>query len=167
MYHFFYDSSSGEKGADNNFLDVSKFDEQLKYLKDNDFFFPTFNELADFIDGKIDLPQKSVILTIDDGNITFFSLAIPIIEKYEVPVTSFAITSNCDTNIITQYESSYVYFESHSHNLHQAGKNGKGLLINLSYEEAYADIVKSIDILNSKEAFCYLFGDYNNTTIQV
>ena len=167
MYHFFYDSSAGGKGSDNNFLDISKFEEQLKYLKDNDFFFPTFTELSDFIAGKIDQPKKSVILTIDDGNVTFFALAIPIIEKYEVPVTSFAITSNCDSSTITQYESDYVHFESHSHNLHQAGQNGKGLLVNISYEKAYADIEQSISIVNSKDAFCYPFGHYNNTAIQV
>lgn len=167
MYHFFYDSSAGGKGSDNNFLDISKFEEQLKYLKDNDFFFPTFTELSDFIVGKIDLPKKSVVLTIDDGNVTFFALAVPIIEKYEVPVTSFAITSNCDANTIVQYESNYVHFESHSHDLHQAGKNAKGLLVNISYEEAYADIEKSISIVNSKDAFCYPFGHYNDTAIQV
>lgn len=167
MYHFFYDSTAGGEGIDNNFLDISKFEEQLKYLKDNDFFFPTFTELSDFIAGKIDLPKKSVILTIDDGNITFFALAVPIIEKYEVPVTSFAITNNCDVNTIAQYESNYVHFESHSHYLHQAGKNGKGLLVNISYEEAYADIEKSISIVNSKDAFCYPFGHYNDTAIQV
>ena len=35
MYHFFYDSSAGQTGADNNCLEISKFEEQLKYLKEN------------------------------------------------------------------------------------------------------------------------------------
>lgn len=52
MYHFFYDSSSGENGKDNNFLDIAKFEQQLKYLKENDFFFPTFEELSQFINKK-------------------------------------------------------------------------------------------------------------------
>ena len=153
MYHFFYDSSSGEKGKDNNCLDISKFEQQLKYLKENDFFFPTFEELS--------------IITIDEGNATFFTVAVPIIEKYQIPVTSFVITSECDSNKIKQYQSDYIHFESHSHNLHQAGKNGKGLLVNLGYKEAYEDIEKSVNILNSKEAFCYPFGHYNTTSKQV
>lgn len=167
MYHFFYNSSSVEKGKDNNFLDIIKFEEQLKYLKENDFFFPTFEELSQFIDKKIELPKKSVILTIDDGNPTFFSLAVPIIEKYQIPVTSFVITNECDSNKIKQYQSDYVHFESHSNNLHQGGKNGKGLLVNISYEKAYEDIEKSAEILNAKEAFCYPFGHYNSTSKQV
>ena len=167
MYHFFYDSSSGEIGKDNNFLDISKFEEQLKYLKENDFFFPTFEELSQYINRNIELPKKSVILTIDDGDISFFTLAIPIIEKYQIPVTSFVITNECNSSTISQYQSNYIHFESHSNNLHQAGKNGKGLLVNLSYEKSYEDIEKSVNILNSKEAFCYPFGHYNNTSKRV
>lgn len=60
--------------------------------------------MSQFIDKKIELPKKSVILTIDDGNETFFALAVPIIEKYQVPVTSFVITSECDSNKIMQYQ---------------------------------------------------------------
>ena len=116
---------------------------------------------------KIVLPKKSVLITIDDGNPTFFELAVPIIEKYQVPVTSFVITSECDSNKIKEYQSDYVHFESHSNNLHQAGKNGKSLLVNLNYEKAHEDIEKSVEILNSKEAFCYPFGHYNSTSKQV
>lgn len=108
-----------------------------------------------------------MILTIDDGNPTFFVLAVPVIENYQVPVTSFVITSSCDSNTINQYESDYVHFESHSHNLHQARQNGKVLLVNLSYEKAREDIETSVDFLGSKEAFGYPFGHYNSTSKQV
>lgn len=163
MYHFFYDETAGKINTDNNFIEISKFEQHLKYLKDNDYFFPTFEELSQFIDGKLELPKKSVILTVDDGNMTFFALAAPLIEKYEIPVTSFAITSQCDYI----YDSDYISFESHTHDMHKAGQNGKGLLVNVSYEKAYQDIEQSINILNSKEAFCYPFGHYNDTAKQV
>lgn len=163
MYHFFYDETVGKIDTDNNFIEISKFEQHLKYLKENDYFFPTFEELAQYIDGKLELPKKSVILTVDDGNVTFFALAAPLIEKYEIPVTSFAITSQCDLI----YDSDYINFESHTHNMHKAGQNGKGLLVNTSYEKAYQDIQNSISILNSKEAFCYPFGHYNDTSKQV
>lgn len=163
MYHFFYDKTAEKIDTDNNFIEISKFEQHLKYLKENDYFFPTFEELAQFINGEIELPKKSVILTVDDGNVTFFALAAPLIEKYEIPVTSFAITGQCDL----MYESDYITFESHTHDMHKAGQNGKGLLVNVSYEKAYQDIEQSINILNSKEAFCYPFCHYNNTAKQV
>lgn len=161
MYHFFYDTSLGEKGKDNNFLEISKFEKQLTYLKDNDFFFPTFSELEQFIDGKMDLPARSVILTIDDGDESFFRLAVPVVEKLQVPVTSFVITAYCPYDI-NNYKSEYVNFESHSNDMHKAGQNGKGLFVNLDYSSAYNDLQTSINILNSHEAFCYPFGHYNS-----
>lgn len=163
MYHFFYVASDNNVNTDNNFIEISKFEEHLKYLKENNYFFPTFEELSQYINGELELPKKSVILTVDDGNVTFFALAAPLIEQYEIPVTSFAITSQCDL----MYDSDYINFESHSHDLHKAGQNGKGLLVNLSYEKIYQDIEQSISILDSNEAFCYPFGHYNTTAKQV
>lgn len=49
MYHFFYDASTGNTDTNNNFIEISKFEQHLKYLKENDFFFPTFEELLQFI----------------------------------------------------------------------------------------------------------------------
>lgn len=163
MYHFFYDKSARKVNTDNNFIEISKFEQHLKYLKENDYFFPTFGELLQYINCELELPKKSVIITVDDGDVTFFTLASPLIEKYEVPVTSFAITSQCGL----MYKSDYINFESHTHDMHKAGKNGKELLVNVSYEKAYQDIEQSVSILNSKEAFCYPFGNYNDTAKQV
>ena len=60
MYHFFYDSRKGETGADGNWLDIVDFEEQVKYLKDNNFYFPTWKEANDYYDGKISLPNNSL-----------------------------------------------------------------------------------------------------------
>lgn len=163
MYHFFYSTALGENGKDNNHIEISKFEQHLKYLKDNDFFFPTFEELELFIDGKLELPSRSIILTVDDGDVSFFRLAIPLIEKYQVPVTAFIITNECSYNI-NEYKSNCVHFESHSNDMHKAGKNGKGLLVNYDYYKAYEDIQISIKILNSHNAFCYPFGHYNDVS---
>ena len=35
MYHFFYDESAGEEGKDNNFMEISSFENQMKYLSAN------------------------------------------------------------------------------------------------------------------------------------
>lgn len=41
--------------------------EHFSYIKDNNFFTPTMNELEMYIDKKVQLPQKSVVITFDDG----------------------------------------------------------------------------------------------------
>ena len=78
MYHFFYDKSAGEMGKDNNWMEISDFEKQMKYLHDNDYYYPTWDEVSDFIDGIIELPEKSVVVTIDGGAASFFKLAVPL-----------------------------------------------------------------------------------------
>ena len=43
MYHFFYDKSK-DSGKDGNWIEISNFEEQMKYLAENDFYFPTSME---------------------------------------------------------------------------------------------------------------------------
>ena len=63
-YHFFY--SNGENCGQGICLNTSKFEEQLKYLKENNYKTLTMQEFVDWIYGRIELPQKSVLLTIDE-----------------------------------------------------------------------------------------------------
>lgn len=166
MYHFFYDASKGEKGPDNNWMEVSAFDQQMKYLSDNNFYFPSWQEVEDYIDGKKTLPDKSVVVTIDDGDQTYIKYAIPIIEKYNVKATSFVVTSWNGDYLPKQYRSSHMDFQSHSHDMHRAGANGKGRFVNLSYKEALEDVTKSKNMIGDCTVFCYPFGHYNDTAIK-
>ena len=50
MYHFFYDSSNGQNGIDSNWIDIKKFEEQIKYLVDNDYYFPTWKEIELYLE---------------------------------------------------------------------------------------------------------------------
>lgn len=88
MYHFFYDKSK-DSGKDGNWIEISNFEEQMKYLAENDFYFPTWEQVENYIDGKQELPEKSIVITVDDGDPSFFELAVPIIQKYKIPTTSF------------------------------------------------------------------------------
>lgn len=166
MYHFFYDAKKGEKGPDNNWMEVSAFEQQMKYLSDNNFYFPSWQEVEDYIDGKKTLPEKSVVVTIDDGDQTYIKYAIPIIEKYNVKATSFVVTSWNGDYLPKQYRSSHMDFQSHSHDMHRAGANGKGRFVNLSYKEALEDVTKSKNMIGNCTVFCYPFGHYNDTAIK-
>ena len=163
MYHFFYDNVTYTK-KDNNWLKIDDFEEQLKYMKENDFYFPTWEEVNDYIDGKIKLPSKSVVLTVDDGDPSFFDLAVPVMQKYKVPATSFVITSwyggRYDPNL------EYVVWESHSNEMHESGANGKGRMVNWTYDQILADLNTSSEILGGANIFCYPFGHYNDTAIK-
>lgn len=167
MYHFFYDASAGEKGTDNNFMEVSAFEQQMKYLADNNYYFPSWSEVEAYVNGNKTLPDKSVVVTIDDGAESFIKLAIPIIEKYNVKATSFVVTSWNGDWLPSSYKSSHLDFESHSHDMHRAGANGKGRFVNLSYKDALEDVTKSKNIIGDCTVFCYPFGHYNDTAKKV
>lgn len=160
MYHFFYDKNSG-KGPDNNWMEISDFDAEMKYLQDNNFYFPSWQEVEDYIDGKITLPEKSVVITVDDGDPSFFKLAIPIIEKHNIKATSFVITA-WYMDYCNNYKSDNVIYESHSDNMHVGGKDGKGVMLSWSENKILSDIKTSSNKLNGADIFCYPFGQYND-----
>lgn len=167
MYHWFYDAGAGETGANGNWMEISELREQMQYLSDNDYYFPTWEEVYDFIDGVITLPEKSVVLTFDDGHESFFRLAVPIIEEYGINVTSFLITSEITSEFVQENASDNVIFRSHSHDMHRAGSDGNGRFLTMTYDEACEDLNTSADILGAGFVFCYPYGHYSEFTKEV
>ena len=161
MYHFFYDDINDK--MDNNCLDINMFEKQLKYMTENDYYFPTWDEVNDYIDGNLKLPSKSVVLTVDDGNPTFFMFAVPMLQKYHVPATSFVILDMYPD--IYDPTMDYVIWGSHSVNMHQAGANGKGRMVNWTHDQILEDLNESSERLGNANIFCYPFGHYNDTAI--
>ena len=162
MYHFFYDASAGETGRDNNCLEIHDFEEQIKYLSENDYYIPTWDEVSGYISGSNGRPLKSVVLTVDDGDESFFRLAKPVLEKYNFKATSFVITSWYG-HLVAQNQSPSIDFQSHSDNMHISGSDGKGAFLTISYEDACADLQASRAILGEQcKVFCYPFGHYND-----
>ena len=93
MYHFFYDKSK-DSGKDGNWIEISNFEEQMKYLAENDFYSPTWEQVENYIDGKQELPEKSIVITVDDGDPSFFELAVPIIQKYKIRIPADRCTGD-------------------------------------------------------------------------
>ena len=167
MYHYFYDTSKGEKGKNGNWMEISKFEEQLKYLKENDYYFPTWEEVADFVDGKVDLPKKSVVVTMDDGHKSLYKLAIPLLDKYKIPATAFIITKKFDTSKLEKYKNSTIIFQSHTNDMHHGGGTygHGGIFPVLSLEKSVADLKKSIEKLGGNaDVLAYPYGDCTERT---
>ena len=158
MYHFFYDKNVSS-GKDNNYMEISDFENQIKYLTDNNFYFPTWQEVEDYIDGKISLPDKSVVITVDDGDDSFFELAVPIIQKYNAKATSFIITSWYGYR--ANNKQANISYQSHSDCMHE-GANGKGVMLSWSYDKILEDVKQSSQTLGGSTVFCYPFGHYND-----
>ena len=162
MYHYVYDPASPPENLDSNYISTDSLAEEMKYLHDNGYYFPTWQEVRDYVDGKLLLPEKSIVLTFDDGP-NYMYLGTPILEQYQTPATSFVITSYWnDREMLYGYASDYLTFESHSHKMHQGGGSigHGGIYTAMTREEVLADLEKSFEICGNKDAFAYPFGDY-------
>lgn len=166
-YHFFYDPTLGEECYEGICLTTQKFREHLEYLKNNNFKVLTMNEFVKWIYGEIDIPEKSVLITIDDGakgtGAHNGNKLIPLLEEYKMHATLFLIAGWWD---ISNYQSKYLEVQSHTYDMHKYGDCGKGQLVCANYESAKQDLQKSLDIIGNNTSFCYPFYSYDNEAIQ-
>lgn len=141
------------------------FDSHIKYLKDNNYYAVSLRDLELFIDGKIQLPKKSVGITIDDG--WYVGSSKSILEKYQILGTLFLIGSLASPD---DYTSEYLEVHSHSWDMH-SGKDcpgiGRGGILCLDREVILEDLRKSRESLDNTTYFCYPFYEYNNRAIEL
>ena len=163
MYHFFYDKNEREP-QDGNWIEINDFEQQIKCLSENDYYFPTWEEVENYIDGKTELPEKSVVITVDDGDPSFFELGVPIIQKYNVKATSFVVAYWYGD--VAQNKENNISYQSHSYDMHKGGSNGKGVMLSWSYEKMVEDLKTSQEVLGGANIFCYPFGQYNELDIK-
>jgi peptidoglycan/xylan/chitin deacetylase (PgdA/CDA1 family) len=86
-YHRFGDSRFPNTNIAN---DV--FEAQLMFLKDNNYSVLTFGDAVDRWQNGEQMPEKSIILTIDDGYLSFYTHGWPLLKKYNFPATIFIQT---------------------------------------------------------------------------
>ena len=161
MYHYVYTKDDKPSQLNTNYILDTKLEEQLQYLKEENYYFPSYQELEAYVKGEIDLPKKSVILTFDDAQKGFLEYGIPLLEKYKIPATSFVIASKDGENKVKKYASEYISFQSHSYDLHKAGGyiGHGGIISALNVEQITEDLIKAQSIVQNKEAFAYPYGD--------
>lgn len=167
-YHFFYDGSAGESCNESICLDVKNFREQLSYLKDNGYKTLKMSEFKKWMYGEIELPEKSVLLTIDDGAMGTGkhngNKLIPILEEYDMNATLFLISGWWDVN---NYRSSNLDIQSHTYDMHQYGSCGRGQVVCSSHDELLNDLQKSLQIVDNDDSFCFPFYSYTEEAISV
>ena len=166
-YHFTIDRTSdeGRECLQDICMDQTQVEEEIKYLSDNNFYATSMEDFYLFVTGKAQLPEKSVLITIDDG--WYVARMRTILEKYQKIGTLFLIGSLASPN---DYASDYLEIHSHSWDLHTPGKcngsHGGGLLC-LDENTILEDLKKSRESLNNTEVFCYPFYEYNNRAIEL
>ena len=167
MYHYVYDENDPPDDLNRrygNYISVQALTEEINWLKQEGYYFPSWQEVRDYADGRLILPDKSIVLTFDDGERATLELAVPLMDKLRVPWTSFLITSKKGEEKVEEFQSRYLNFQSHTHDMHRAGgvRGHRGILPVSRRMDGMNDLLTSIRIVGSNEAFAYPYGDYSD-----
>lgn len=65
---------------------------QLDTLAKNDYRVIRLADLPDFLSGRRQLPQRAVVITFDDGHVSAYQYAYPLLKQYGFPATFFLYT---------------------------------------------------------------------------
>lgn len=171
-YHFFCDPTRGESCSGSNFITVQSFEEQLKFLRDNNYKTLTIGEFNSWMYGQMELPARSVLLTIDDGAAGTGrhngNKLIPLLEKYQMHATLFLITGWWDIN---NYKSPYLDIQSHSNDMHTEnfceGVSRGAKMLCLNNEEVLSDLRTSISVIGDSTAYCFPFYASSDNAINL
>jgi len=166
MYHFFCNHADEVECKDSNWIERDHFEEHMKYLRDNNFTALRMIDIERFLLGNVRLPERSVVVTIDDAHWSLFEYAYSILVRYNQIATTFAITHH-DRDWETLLLSEHLEIHSHSHDMHRGHcDTGRGGLMQcIGFDEGVADLQFSRYLLNDTTIFCYPFGDYNDHAI--
>lgn len=121
-------------------------EEDFKYIKGNGFTPVGIDELEAFVKNGTPLPEKSILITFDDGQRSFLTKVVPLLEKYNCPAVISVIgsltesyTQSGDTDdryaylnrndILTLSRNPLVEIGNHSYNMHSLSiRRGMGRL---------------------------------------
>lgn len=153
-----------------------KFESQIKWLVDNGFTIIPLKQAVEYLQGKREsLPNKSIVVTADDGWKSVYTYMYPIIKKYNIPVTLFIYpqTISNGKNAMTWEELKKLQqtglFDIQSHTYsHPNFKQAKKNMSPANFEKyVSSELVKSKTILEEKTGnkisfLAWPFGIYND-----
>ena len=97
LYHRFVPQASDlarYPGTETIFtITAERFDEQIRYIKDQGYEPIGLQDLFAFLTRKAPLPRKPILITVDDGWTSNFDIMIPILQKHGVRAAFFITTS--------------------------------------------------------------------------
>lgn len=120
-----------EVNLDNYGVDQASFVQQIEYLRTHGYNFISLEDVIMANKGEKTLPEKAVLLTFDDGYLSFYEFVSPLLELYGYPCVLAIVTSWIDNpppdiklpfmnweQLKEVAESDLIEIASHSHDLH-------------------------------------------------
>ncbi|WP_440118803.1 polysaccharide deacetylase family protein [Paenibacillus sp. QZ-Y1] len=135
MYHYIEPKINHRETNNKSIIILEDFEANMKYLHDEGYSTITLEQLEQYVKGQIPLPQKSIVITFDDGYQNNYTLAYPVLKKYNFHASLFVIGSKLQDQpsafdpakktFISKQEmqaaTDVFEFNSHTYNLHHKG----------------------------------------------
>ena len=167
----------------------------LRYLAERGYTAVSVGEILDYCAGGGELPEKSILITFDDGQQSVLTYALPLLEKYDMHAVAAVVGAYCDaeeTAAARDPEYSYLTWDevaelaesgrfdiaSHTQDMHRDTWPRRGCLPNTGESaEAYAAALNAdLDAVDAKieaatgsrpVAFAYPFGFHCDQTAEL
>ena len=174
MYHRITEGDAGnlyERSAE-------EFEKDLLYLQENNIRVIDFNDLAAVISGEQELTTHAALITFDDGDHSWYTLAAPLLKRYRMKATFFLWASKIGMDSFLDWDeverlSSYTFdggvrpftFGSHTmshqylYNMKSALGGGEAFQAYLDEELGVSKVLIDRHIYGIVEALALPYGD--------
>ncbi len=183
MYHLVVkdDEKTTFYPTNENVMTVKQFTEHMEYLHDNEYYTLTMDEFYCYMINMCTVPEKSVLITIDDGYQSVYRYILPVLRQFHFNAVSFVVTSRVDEiskpwsvdprafmgwDQINKARKNYPHleFHSHSHDQHRIIEGVKIPSI-IEYTNALTD-VQTASVLLGSDVYAYPFGHVTETIVR-
>ncbi len=160
-------------------VSTEAFSEQMDFLRDNGYTVIPLGDLISLLKNQVEIPVKTVVITIDDAYSTVYANAWPILKKHGYPFTVFVYTKGVDQNYgdymnwtqLRELKELGVDFQDHSFaHKHLAFRQEN--MDEIGYRAWISgDLVKSMALFSRElgdtpRFFALPYGEYNQLVIE-
>lgn len=172
MYHAIHTMDPSEAPNANLIVDPKVFEEQVKAMADDGYYFLTPEEAYRVLDKNEKPANKVVWLTFDDSMIDFYQIAYPIMKKYKVKATNNMITSYTDEKRVsnlsleqmTEMKKNGMSFQDHTVNHPDLSQeSSESQTAELKDSKTYLDTNLNQETI----AVAYPSGRYSDSTLKI
>jgi peptidoglycan/xylan/chitin deacetylase (PgdA/CDA1 family) len=169
----------------NTIVTLSEFEDQMKYLYEHGYYTASLKDIQEFLYNKQKLPEKTVVITFDDGYESNYIYAYQVLKKYDLKAVIFIIGSKMvddgqaqDPNAIDKLSfdqikemagSGLVEFGNHTFDAHDF-INGQPYLLSMDQDGVLLDFEQVNNVFNkiglsNPISIAYPFGKFNDAWV--
>jgi len=148
-------------------LTPEDFGSQMRYLSENGYSTISIEQLRDAIVNGAELPEKPIVISFDDGDISVYKNAFPVMQKYGFTGVAYLVTTYLETEgymkVRQVKELIRAGWEIGSHSARHQDVS-KTEYLDTEIVGSKADLEKLLDI--KVRSFAYPFGAYSPTSMK-